>query len=139
MGKSNISIDKIAGGAIAERINLELEKVLKNIRDPNTDYKKKRKLTLELTFTTGEDRELASATISTKVTLAPAKPVVTSLIIGTDGNGNVIASEINKQIAGQTYMEVDEETGEIKSNAEEQKPTSEDKDNVEFKLVNGGK
>ena len=76
-------------------------------------------MTLDLTFTVGEDRELTEVDIATKTKLAPTKPVNTRIIIGTDGKGGVLASEYKKQVPGQSVMRVDEETGEIVTTAEE--------------------
>ncbi|GAA0856817.1 hypothetical protein GCM10008916_07960 [Clostridium nitritogenes] len=114
-----INLEKFAGGALAEKMNGALKEVLENIADPNTDYKLKRKLTLELTFESGEDRELAEVTILAKTKLAPNKPIATKLVIGTDGKGGVLASEYKKQVPGQSVMRVDEETGEVLTTGEE--------------------
>ena len=114
-----INLETFAEGALAEKINMALKEVLGNIADPNTDFKKKRKLTLEMTFTSGEDRELAEVSILTKTKLAPNKPVATKIIIGTDGKGGILASEFKKQVPGQSTMRVDEETGEVLTTAEE--------------------
>lgn len=114
-----INLESFADGALAEKVNMALKDVLENIKDPNTEYKLKRKLTLDLTFTVGEDRELTEVDIATKTKLAPTKPVNTRIIIGTDGKGGVLASEYKKQVPGQSVMRVDEETGEIVTTAEE--------------------
>ncbi|MCR6516302.1 MAG: replication terminator protein [Clostridium chrysemydis] len=108
-----INLETFADGALAEKMDFALKEVLGNISDPNTDYKKKRKLTLELTFVSGEDRELAEVSISAKTKLAPNKPIATKIVIGTDGKGGVLASEYKKQVPGQSVMRVDESTGEI--------------------------
>ena len=114
-----INLEKFAGGALTEKMNGALKEVLENIADPNTDYKLKRKLTLELTFESGEDRELAEVTILAKTKLAPNKPIATKLVIGTDGKGGVLASEYKKQVPGQSVMRVDEETGKVLTTGEE--------------------
>ncbi|KHO32668.1 replication terminator protein, partial [Clostridium tetani] len=68
-------------GALAERMDQALKEVLENIADPNTDYKTKRKLTLEMKFVTGEDRELTEVEIIAKTKLAPKSSVSTKIII----------------------------------------------------------
>ena len=98
---------------------MALKDVLNNIADPNTDYKKKRKLTIELTFSASEDRDLAAVGILTKTKLEPAKPIGTTFMMGTDGKGGIIASEYKKQLPGQSVMRVDENSGEIVTTAEE--------------------
>lgn len=114
-----INLDTIADGALAEKVNIALGEVLANIADPNTEWKTKRKLTIDITFVAQEDRELALLDIQTKTKLAPAKSVGTKILIGTDGKGGIIASEFGKQIPGQSCMRVDEETGEVLTTAEE--------------------
>lgn len=114
----NINLDNFANGALAERFNIALKEVLENLQDPNTDYKKRRKLTMDLTFITNESREITSVDIVAKTKLSPAKPITTSLLMDISANGEVIASEFKKQIPGQVVMTVDKDTGEVKSTEE---------------------
>jgi hypothetical protein len=64
----------IGNGMVSELANDELKKVLANIVDPNTDYKKMRKITLELKFKPNEDRSQITIEVSSKNSLAPNKP-----------------------------------------------------------------
>lgn len=114
-----INLETLAEGGLTEKVNMALQEVLNNIADPNTDYKVKRKLTIDITFISQEDRDLALLDIQTKTKLAPPKSIGTKIVIGTDGKGGVMASEFGKQIPGQSTMRVDEETGEITTTAEE--------------------
>lgn len=107
-----IQISTLAGGAVEERFNDALQEVLENIQDPNTDAKKKRKITLTVTFEPKESRDFTGVDFQVKTTLQPAVPVQTGLIIGIDGKGHAVAAEYSRQIPGQTF--VDESTGEIK-------------------------
>ncbi|MEQ3340161.1 replication terminator protein [Clostridium butyricum] len=130
-----INLETLADGALAEKVNIALKEVLSNIADPNTEWKTKRKLTVEITFVAQEDRELALLDIQTKTKLAPPKSVGTKIVIGTDGKGGILASEFGKQISGQSTMRVDQETGEVTTTAEE-KAVLEKKFNTEgIKLV----
>ncbi|WP_338627646.1 replication terminator protein [Clostridium baratii] len=117
-----IDLEKFAEGALSEKFNTELKKVIENIEDPNTDFKKKRKLTVELTFESDENRELAIVDIVAKSKLVPAKALATKIVMGTDGKGGILASEYKKQVPGQSIMRVDEETGKIITTAEEKEP-----------------
>ncbi|ERK31939.1 hypothetical protein [Clostridium intestinale] len=117
-----INLETFADGAFAEKVNIGLKEVLANITDPNTDWKKKRKLTIELTFSAREDRELTAVDIIAKPKLEPAKPLSTTIVMGTDGKGGIMASEFKKQIPGQSVMRVDQETGEVLTTAEEREP-----------------
>lgn len=119
MAEKMINLETFADGALTEKMNIALKEVLENIADPNTDYKIKRKLTLEMTFAAGEDRELTEVSIIAKTKIAPNKPIATKIVIGTDGKGGILASEYKKQIPGQSIMRVDEETGEVLTTAEE--------------------
>lgn len=114
-----INLETFADGALAEKVNMALREVLANITDPNTDWKLKRKLTVDMTLATGEDRELTEVTILAKTKLAPSKALAAKIVIGTDGKGGILASEYKKQIPGQSTMRVDEETGEVITTAEE--------------------
>ena len=117
--KNMINLEEFADGALAEKVNMALREVLANITDPNTDWKIKRKLTLDIAFSAGEDRELAMLDIVAKTKLAPAKPLSSKIVIGTDGKGGILASEYKKQVPGQSVMRVDQETGEVITTAEE--------------------
>ena len=130
-----INLETLAEGGLTEKVNMALREVLNNIADPNTDYKVKRKLTIDITFIPQEDRDLALLDIQTKTKLAPPKSIGTKIVIGTDGKGGVMASEFGKQIPGQSVMRVDEETGEVLTTAEE-KAAQEQQFNTEgIKLV----
>lgn len=130
-----INLETLAEGGLTEKVNMALREVLNNIADPNTDYKVKRKLTIDITFISQEDRDLALLDIQTKTKLAPPKSIGTKIVIGTDGKGGVMASEFGKQVPGQSVMRVDEETGEVLTTAEE-KAALEEKFNTEgIKLV----
>lgn len=114
-----INLQTLAEGALAEKVNMALNEVLSNIADLNTDWKAKRKLTIEITFQAQEDRELALLDIKTKKKLVEPKSIGTKIIIGTDGRGGIMASEFGKQIPGQSVMRVNEDTGEVITTAEE--------------------
>ncbi|MEG0153012.1 MAG: replication terminator protein [Cellulosilyticaceae bacterium] len=108
-----INLETFANGALAERMDQALKEVLENIADKNTDSNPKRKLTLEMIFASDEERELTEVTIAAKTKLAPRSSVATKIIIDKDLNGQVLGTEFKKQAKGQTYMKVDDETGEV--------------------------
>ena len=113
MKETQIALSEFADGALQEKFNIEFQKVLANIQDPNTDLKKARKLTLEITFISNEARDFMDAKIVAKASLAPSKESTAKVLIGMDGQGGYLASELNTQIPGQQVMRVDKETGEI--------------------------
>lgn len=121
------SLDELCGGALREKVSMAMEEVAKNILDPNTDWKKKRKLTISLTFDPSEDREMVKTTMETKTTLAPVTGLTTYTVVGKDlESGQVGFSEYNNQIKGQVSMRdvdpgFDPETGEITEATQEEK------------------
>ena len=56
--KSKKQILEMARGALMERANYELERIVENILDPNTPAAKKRKLTVTLELLPDEDRRM---------------------------------------------------------------------------------
>ena len=111
-----IKLDNLAGGAFNERVNQGIREVLENIADPNTDFKVKRKLDIELVFVTDEEREMTQVEIKTKTKLAPKVSVGTKFIIDRQMDGEIIGTEFKKQIPGQQAIKVNAETGEVVEN-----------------------
>jgi hypothetical protein len=111
--ETKFNLETLAGGAFTERVNQALKEVAENILDPNTDWKVKRKVTIDLTFVTKEDRDLTEVDIVAKTKLAPRTSVHTKILLDKDFDGEVIASEFKKQIPGQVFIKVDAETGEV--------------------------
>lgn len=106
-----INFDTLAGGALKERLNTELEKVLENIADPNTKDTKTRKLNISISFKPNEERDLAEVSIEAKTVLAPAAPSKTKIIIDRDlESGKVVAAEFKNQIPGQVEISIPTET-----------------------------
>lgn len=106
----HIDLNNFADGALLERVNMEIGKVLENIQDPNTDATKKRKVTITLDIEPNDRRELANVVSSVKSTLAPTTAVSASLMIGHDGR-QVIGRELKSSMPGQYMVDVD--SGEI--------------------------
>lgn len=123
-----ISLQELAGGALQEKVNQAFEKVMQNMQDPNTPWKNKRKITVEITFAQNEDRTDCTCDISVDTKLAAVKPVSTKFCTQKDlATGEIYAQEYGPGIRGQMSFEdvdqnmveingnmVDTETGEIK-------------------------
>lgn len=126
-----ISLHDVAGGALQEKVNQAFEQVMKNMQDPNTPWKNKRKINLTLTFIQNEDRTDCTCDISVDTKLAAVKPVSTKFCTEKDvSTGEIFAQEYGPGIRGQMSFEdveqhtedktvevdgtiVDTETGEI--------------------------
>jgi hypothetical protein len=107
----SIDLNTFANGALAERANEELQKILENIADPNTDAKKKRKLTLTITLAADNERDVIMTNVIAKSTLAPAEAIEAKILMDLDNEGKVTGAELKSGIKGQTF--IDMETGEI--------------------------
>jgi hypothetical protein len=115
-----VNLETLAGGAFAERTNQAIKEVLENIADPNTPWKTKRKVTIEMTFETKEDRDITEIDIVAKTKLAPKESVHTKILIDRNMDGEILGAEFRKQIPGQTAIKVDSETGEILTTGQEE-------------------
>jgi hypothetical protein len=89
-----VDIVSLGRGAAVELFNDELNRVLTNILDPNTDAKALRSLTLTVKFKPSEDRDLAGVTMEVKSKLASPKGVGTVVFIGKEA-GHPVAMERN--------------------------------------------
>lgn len=98
------SLLQMAKGAIQERVDYEVTRVVDNLLDMNTEAKAKRKVTLTITMTADDDRRVVKVEASAKSTLAPVTPIGTSLVITADGNGEMMLAEIIPQVPGQISM-----------------------------------
>lgn len=108
-----ISLAELAQGAINEQFQQNFQTVIENIYNPNTSAKTARKLTIEMVFNPDEDREMAKISAKTKLSLAPATPVETKVILDYDvKTKSVLATEWGSQMKGQVSL--DEESDKPK-------------------------
>ena len=135
MKDGKLTLETICGGAVQERINRALVKVVDNILDPNTATKKKRTITLKLSFLPKEDdREDVQVGADVTYALASEESVATQMFVSKDlDTKQITIAEYEKgQMKGQMSfddlgftlepdaevveakdVEFDEETGEI--------------------------
>lgn len=116
--KSVLEMEK---GAIAERADYEMTRIIDNIIDPNTRADRKRTLTVTLEFTPDSERKNLRMICVAKSKLEPTNPVATSLYVGHNEHGEFAVVELTPQIPGQINM----------SGGEQEEP-------VLLKLVSGG-
>lgn len=121
-----LSLQEIAGGALQDKVNAAMNKVLDNMQDPNTPWKNKRQINIKIAFVQNEERDDTAVEVSVETKLAPVSPVVTRMSIGKDlKTGENFASEYGKQVKGQMSISdyqttqvvgddvVDTDTGEV--------------------------
>ena len=107
MEESNkVSLTRLAMGAIEERLDLEVAKVIDNIQDLNTKAGKKRTLTLVAEFLPAESRNHINMNTIVKLKLESASPIQTSLAVYTDRNtGEIAVVELVPNVPGQLNMD----------------------------------
>ena len=104
--RTEINLNAFADGALLDRVNNDLQKIMENIYDPNTDAKKARKLNITITLSPDKNREVIATDIATKITLASASSVSTTMLVGKDvGTGKVVGRELASGAKGQTYFD----------------------------------
>ena len=97
------SILEMGRGAIMERVDYEMAKVIKNILDENTKATGVRELTVKIKFTPDDKREVIKVDTVASSKLQPTNSIVTALYLGKDQKGNIGAVEMVPQIPGQTF------------------------------------
>ena len=105
--QSKLNLAEMAQGAFMEQFHRELNQVLANIADPNTDPKKARKITLTMTLKPEENREVVTVETQSKSTLVPPKPLGTTNILDRDHDGSVVGADLKSGQKGQMYMNQD--------------------------------
>jgi len=91
---TTIELSTLADGAVSERFNIELARVLDNMMDPNTDASKARKLTLTLTFKGDDNRDVVTVSVDTKTALVPPIGVATKILMDRDREGKAVGAEL---------------------------------------------
>lgn len=123
--KINFDLSEVADGGVQVKLNRALKQVADNILDPNTEAKKKRKVTITLTIAPNDKRDAADTLVEVKTSLAPEIGVPSTMLLGRDIKGEVHVNELKSGVKGQEYIDTD--TGEIKTD------TGESVDEVEKK------
>lgn len=121
----HFNMEEFANGELSRQINRDIETVMRNIADPNTEAKAARKITVTIGFKSNEQRDFITTSVNSKPTVAPALGAVTALGLAKDlKTGDIEVAEIGKQIPGQMSIQdmpgvdpdqkaYDPETGEI--------------------------
>lgn len=98
-------LDELMDGALTERFNYEMERVLNNVFDMNTDPRKKRQVQIVIDITPNERRDAAEFKVDVKSKLAPPVAIAQTVMIYQDDSGNVTATEITSAVPGQIDMD----------------------------------
>ena len=98
-------LDELMDGALTERFNYEMERVLNNVFDPNTSPKAKRQIQIVIDIMPNERRDAAEFKVDVKSKTAPPVAVTQTVFLAMDDNGNVTATEMTNQVPGQINMD----------------------------------
>lgn len=90
----------MAHGGFKELADYQIPGIIRNILDPNTPTKFKRKLTMTAVFEVDEARQNIAVHFEAKPTLAPTKPFTTFLYVADEKT----IVEMAPQIPGQQSM-----------------------------------
>lgn len=94
-----VSLATLADGALGELFDAELQRVLQNVADPNTDPEQIRTITLTVKVKPNEEREIGDVTVSAASKLAALKKVKTVIYMGRQA-GKLVAVESNPKQQG---------------------------------------
>lgn len=98
-------LDELMDGALTERFNYEMRRVLQNVFDPNTKPKAKRQIQIVIDIIPNERRDAAEFKVDVKSKIAPVEAVAQTVMLYQDDYGNVTATEITNQVPGQIDMD----------------------------------
>lgn len=119
---SKVELQEVVGGALQEKFDKAFQRVIENLQDPNTSFKMKRKITIQMDFVQNEARDDVHVEVNVVEKLAPQAPMQTAFAIGKDlRSGEVYAEEYGKQIKGQ--MNIGDLKTEEKVDSNEEKAT----------------
>lgn len=79
---ATLSMETLAGGGAIEMFDRELDRLLRNVADPNTDPEFVRGVSIEMLIKPAPDRESGVVQVRVKAKLAPPKPLKSQVFIG---------------------------------------------------------
>jgi len=135
MEEKIIDLNKFADGALLQKTTRELQKVIENIHDPNTNPTKARTVTITIALTADEEREYIDAEIGVTSKLVGHKSAKAKMIMGKQ-DGKVTARELVSGKKGQMFF--DSQEGVVKTDIGEsvEEAEKQEKPVVAFKGAN---
>ena len=107
---SKRKILEMARGALMERADYELTRIVENIMDINTPATKPRKLTVTIDLRPDETRQMVVISATAKSTLAATTPIQSTSWMESDENGLPVMREALAESPDQTILpEVEEQ------------------------------
>lgn len=105
MARQIKQLDELMDGALTERFNREMERVLANVFDPNTNPKQKRQIQIVIDIAPNDRRDAAEFKVDVKSKIASPVAIAQTVFLHQDDQGNVTATEMTKEVPGQISMD----------------------------------
>lgn len=105
MSRELNSLDNLMDGALVERFNAELGRVMENVFDLRTAPDKVRTISLVFKFKPNDRRDAADMTADVIIKLAAPLPLKQTVLMGQTDDGRVRLIERTDQIPGQQNMD----------------------------------
>lgn len=103
--QSQINLERLAGGAFAEKLNEALMQVAENIQNPNTEATTKRQINISIKFAPNKSRQVINTQISVTTKLAATEAIDTQMVMGVNmRTGQIEIAEYDGQIRGQMNL-----------------------------------
>jgi len=88
-----LTLANFGNGAVNEVFDRELQRVLKDIMDPNTEATAQREVNLKIVIKPDEERDLGVVGVKASSKLAGSRAFISKLAFGRDRSGRVEARE----------------------------------------------
>ena len=110
MNNIDFNISELAEGAVQEKIDQEVRKIVANILDVNTAFKPSRKLIIDVEFSSDSTRQVIETNVTVKSKLPPSESVSALMMAGRDEAGYIHAAELKSSAPGQMYFDANDST-----------------------------
>ncbi len=110
MNNIDFNISELAEGAVQEKIDQEVRKIVANILDVNTAFKPSRKLIIDVEFSSDSTRQVIETNVTVKSKLQPSESVSALMMAGRGDSGYIHAAELKSSAPGQMYFDANDST-----------------------------
>jgi len=108
MKYNKANIETIGDGKAIQAVNYELERVIENCKDPNTEATGVRTVTLKIKVKPSQDRQRADVSIQATSQLAPDAPSTDQMVLARDGAYVANAKQLTLDDYDEKVSEIDD-------------------------------
>lgn len=109
---SQINLERLAGGAFAEKLNEALMQVAENIQNPNTEATTKRQINIAIKFAPNKSRQVINTQISVTTKLAATEAIDTQMVMGVNMRTGQIRGQMNLSDFAEEETQQEEPAGQ---------------------------